>query len=293
MDIVVFFVKLLRIHTNPFMRKLVYVLFFMLFWTALAAQVRYENFENVEWFSHIWGGGTQVPEFVEVDDSGNVYVAGTFQTILAIGSPLSDPDTLYFPRIWNPFGNPHLFFVKYSPEGEMRWFNTIERADTSLLRLWDFRPCSDGSFLVMGSFKDSVVTARGDDLKLQSAGFGTGSNAWCLKLFPNGHLETFVQAWGPGGGVFGYHIRERSDGTFVYIMSHYRFPVIIGADTISVDSSQLGNGRSHKTIAILDSVGKLMRFEVFISLEKNCVFEKIRLDIWSDDFYVMAYLLGC
>ncbi|HHG85702.1 MAG TPA: T9SS type A sorting domain-containing protein, partial [Bacteroidetes bacterium] len=72
------------------------------------------------------------------------------------------------------------------------------------------------------------------------------------------------------------------------IMSHYRFPVIIGADTISVDSSQLGNGRSHKTIAILDSVGKLMRYEVFISLEQYCYFWRMESNPWTDDMYIMA-----
>ncbi len=197
---------------------------------------------NTLWLRGAGGAGVDTAFAVTTDNSGNTYVAGSFQsTSITFGAT-----TLVNHGKIDPFGNMYsdIFMVKYDPNGTVLWAQ--QYGDSSHEEGKDIKVDASGNIYLTGTFaSDSIMI---DTCKVKSAGgvHPTGvayADMFVAKLTPTLHAlwakrAGFLAADVPYGVGF--------DNSFnVYVAGSFE------SDSIRFDSTTAFNNNGYKDVLLL------------------------------------------
>lgn len=167
---------------------------------------------------------------VTTDSKGNVYAAGTFSSLTAIGG-----------KQWTSKGSTDIFIVKLSPGGVLLWAKHVGSTGSDSA----FSMASDKSdnVYITGSF---TATASFGTIKLSSAG---SSDIFVTQLDSKGDFK-WAKGLGGTGSDYGYGIAVDTAGNS-YITGSFRSSVVMGSSTLT------SKGGSDIFVAKLDNTGKV------------------------------------
>lgn len=245
------------------MRRIGFIFCFVLVaFTGLQGQVRFAEFEGVEWWTHVGGHAYQYVDFIEVDDSGNVYVAGRFDRELYLRNR-DGVDLDYFPDYQCALeADFHVFFVKYDSGGEFQWVNWLEKTDQNLLNLTSFTYSDAGYATALVRLNDTVTTRDGAIFFPKS---GTGVDDIVLKLFPNGSIEEVARVWG-AGFVKVTGLIPLANEEYLATVSHGQGGFNIGGEEVRFDSIVFDSGTFHTSLIHINSQNLILQHRLIKAL---------------------------
>ena len=199
--------------------------------------------QTVEW-AKTWGGTHPDGAFATfTDQSGNVFVAGTFR-----GNVDFDPG----PETFEVFGAGlyDAYIHKMDAEGNLIWVRSFSGA--GLIHISDIALDDDGNIYATGMFSDSV------DFDSGSGQYHLASNGlddfYLLKLNQNGNT-IFARSWGGSSSDGSYSMAMDSDGHL--LLSGY-FQETVDFDGGGVTFELTSNGVDDAFITKLDGNGNLI-----------------------------------
>lgn len=144
---------------------------------------------SIEWVKTFGGSMPDDVQAITTDDSGNVYITGSFQETVDFDPGLSVD---YFSAVFLR----DVFIQKYLSTGDLVWTKTFGNEGYESGLELDFD--SSGNLVVIGYFRDTIdVDSVGGMPEL--IGTGTYDNVFILKMNPNGDF-----IWAKSiGGAFG------------------------------------------------------------------------------------------
>ncbi len=173
--------------------------------TQVAA--RFEKYGTALWLAAGGGARDDYGKFIGSDNSGNVYLSGTFfSPMMQIGAfTLFNNDTSA-----GSFGTPDVFVAKLSPDGRVLWARDLGGPSFEDVAGMAVRP--DGDVIVSGTFDTSIalddqhiLVGDGEtDLFIARLSAESGQVRWAKKA-KNPDVQAFSRlpvANSPGGDVF-------------------------------------------------------------------------------------------
>ena len=157
-------------------------------------------------------GGTDDAYDATMDNAGNIYVAGYFHDTATFGA-----FTLF------SHGNDDAFIAKYSSTGTVQW--VVQAGDTLGDRAYDISSNAAGTFVVTGSFEDTVSFGA---TSLISSG---DKDIFVAEYNTSGIVQWAVRAGGAGFDR-GYGIVNDNSGN-VYVTGIYEQSATFGSDLLT------------------------------------------------------------
>ncbi len=142
------------------------------------------NAQNLEWAAQVGGIDRDQGNSIAVDDSGNVYVTGSYESIV-------DFDPGPNQMLTTAKGSDDIFILKLNASGQFCWVKTIggHQSDTGFRIELD----NSGNVYVTGWFRDTVDFDPGPGIQYQYA--NQFDNVFLLKLNPAGSFQ-WVRSFG-------------------------------------------------------------------------------------------------
>lgn len=182
--------------------------------------VKYDPFGNFLWGWSAGGEDFDYANSVAVDDSGFIYVTGSFYS----DSIIFDTITLFNYGSSDPTFSK-MFIVKYSPNGDVVWAKNTENnfyADGT-----DITVEENGDVLITGLYSDSSIIFNNDTIVNHY--YNNDINVYILKLNSNGNI---IYSKSIGGVLDEWSVRCKTDGNGnIYLF------IISSSPTLVVDSS--------------------------------------------------------
>jgi len=116
-------------------------------------RVTNKNDKNVNWVKGFGGTGDDIPVDMTIDSSGNVYVAGYFQTDINLGADILGREVI----LTNNEDNK-LYLIKYNQLGGLIWAKSLGVLDTQTVA--GLAVDSDDNLYLVGSFESSIILGR-------------------------------------------------------------------------------------------------------------------------------------
>lgn len=258
------------------MRRIGFIIcIFLLAVTGVQGQVRFAEFEGVEWWTHLFGWGAQDARFIDYDSNENTIVAGFFVEDLIFGNH-AGIDTGF--AVANPNQYPaHIFFAGLDSIGEFQWANYLIQNQLVTANLFDFNWSSKEVGLAAISLGDTVTAGNGQILVGHN---GQYESAMGLEVSNTGTLSTVFEAYCPNGDArcYFFDYNEAAE-EYVAFVSHEKFPLIINlTDTIETDTTVLPPFTLHSSIVRLDLHGEILQIVPMISLKGYMVPNRTEYD---------------
>lgn len=224
------------------MRTITCIFFLILAHFGAGAQGIVRPFEDLEDYRVLTSPFEQTLDVMEVDEEGNVWVAGTFVNTLTSRRVGDVRYTLNSGLNRNAF-----FLLKMDANLEVEWGKVIEYADSSWTAVQRIRFDGAGNAIVQGYYGGYLEFD--DGTRLDCAGGLGGSDVFFAKVDPSGTWQDIWEIKGPAWLNCG-DFREMEDGTWRVGLSRVQLPVWIDNDTITPAESPGGANR----ITIVDIV---------------------------------------
>jgi hypothetical protein len=260
------------------------LIFFLLIVTVagVQGQVRFDEFEGVDWWAHVGGHAYQYVDFIEVDDSGNVYVAGRFDRELYLNGK-DGVDLDYFADWLGDEVFFHYFFAKYNSLGELEWVTSLERRNTSYFEISDVSWAQEGHPVALVTFEDTLESMGGERFYPKANSF---RNTMGINVLPSGTLEVAFQIWGRAS-VWGEHITPLSNGNTMVTISTTKYPVVVNGDSIGGITGPQNSYPLHGNFLVLDQNGEVLHFDSVRHISGVGVPGKMKSDSQGNLYMIM------
>jgi len=195
------------------------------------------------WAKSIGGIEDEYGGIVTTDNSGNVYISGTFQETVDF-----DPGTDVFNLTSG--GELDMFILKLNPDGNFIWAKSMSGVDGGYV--FHIAVDSLGLIYLTGNFEGICDFDPGPNMRnLLSQGL---SDIFVQKLDPDGNL-IYAKQFGSNGSDFGTTVSTIGDGN-VYVSGAFNGTVDFnpGADTLNLHAT----GVSDAFILKLDEMGNFI-----------------------------------
>ncbi len=211
-------------------------LFFAGFLIILFNNTCYTQSPNWLWVKGDGGNDTEIGNAVAIDNSGNVFVTGRFQTsVLTLG-----------PALFYNLGEDDVYVIKYDANGNMLWARSIGGIQTDIGEA--IAADAEGNVYVGGNFSSPALLFSVDDT-LHNSNPGYNS-IFLAKYDANGNILWYKKEGGLNTVITDLAI---DDSAHLYITGAlYNPSVIFGPDTLYNNSA---GGESDIFIVKLDSAG--------------------------------------
>jgi hypothetical protein len=175
--------------------------------------VKYDSLGNVIWAKNSGGNGADIAYSIAVDNSGNLYIAGYFQS----NSIVFGTDTLT-----NHSSNYDALLAKYSSEGNVLW--AISTGGSEMDGMNSIATDPNDNVYISGNFNsDSIVLGDDTLVNIDSYSFfiakfdSAGNEIWTTNSLSNSIIKNITT------DIYGN----------LYVTGEYSDTVIIGTDTVS------------------------------------------------------------
>ena len=208
--------------------------------------VKLNSLGQLVWAKSVGGTGNDQGAAVAVDDSGNVYVAGSFS-----GTADFDPDS-GFANV-SAVGFEDGFVMKLDADGAYQWAKQIGGAGPEYAR--GVAADSSGNVFTTGNFQGSVDFDPGpSDSTLTAAGGGGTYDAFLQKLDSDGNYDWAIRL-GSTANDYGHSVASDSSDN---VLVHGYFQGTVDFDPGAGDDSRTTTGSVSAYILKLDTSGGLV-----------------------------------
>lgn len=192
---------------------------------------------NWDWVNGAGGNDTEMGNAVAVDNAGNVYVTGRFQTfVLNLG-----PDVLY------NIGEDDTFVIKYGPNGNMLWARSMGGVSGDVGKA--LATDADGNVYIGGNFSSPALVFDVNDTLLNS--YPGYNNIFLAKYDANGNLLWYKQEGERNIVLTDIAIDDTAN---LYITGSLSNPMVI-FETDTLYNFNASGGSSDIFIVKIDSAG--------------------------------------
>lgn len=157
------------------------------------------------WATGIGGPSIDEARGVVVDDSGYVYIAGTFQDSITVNGVTV-----------NSSGSADIYLAKYTNSGSFVWIKKIGGTGNEIV--WGMTLDNNGNFYITGQFAGNADFDPSPTAQAILSGVG-GANAYLAKYTKDGNL-IWAKNMGGGGSTLSYGVAVDSDNN-VYATGGY------------------------------------------------------------------------
>jgi hypothetical protein len=176
---------------------------------------RYDNYGNFNWAVSLGGTGGDYPYCIDLDNSGSIYLAGTFRSpIISSGSSFVVNSGAY-----------DVFLAKYSNIGDLLWMKSIGGSNDESCSA--VKTDNSGDVYISGLYEGPYITFGSDTLTC--AGY---SDIYFLKYDANGIISMKKSLGGEGFESVRPILFDNS-GNIFFAGSFESQNLIIGIDTLT------------------------------------------------------------
>lgn len=199
--------------------------------------VKYDSTGSVLWAQKAGGSGYDASYGIAVDNSGNVYITGCFEsTVINFGSQT-------YNNVISNGNTADIFIAKYDANGNFQWARTAGNSASDAAKSVTTDPA--GNAYISGEFGGASLL------------FGTitvTGNYFLTKYDPNGNV-VWAQGASPGGYPYVYSNASDSYGNIYVAGVFFNQPVWFGNDTL-INAS--GSGTADIFVTKYDSAGNVL-----------------------------------
>jgi len=184
--------------------------------------VKYNNVGDTLWTRQIGSNSNEVPKDIIVDESGNIYITGSFSDGADFGG-----------TVLNAYHKEDAFLAKYNPNGTLAWAKNIGQGQNRQ-RGNGLAIDNSGDIYMIGFFQDSIDFGGGKVL-LDTVG-GTNLDNFFAKFDNSGNFLDTVQIFGSDDATRLNAISIANDGG-ILISGFFLGQLTIKTQTLTAQSS--------------------------------------------------------
>src|SRR3972149_2680108 len=254
--------KSFKDNINKFLGKrlplIIAALIFIAFGVYLAITRIEAQAPDWQWAESISGTGVENAKAVTKDDAGNLYIAGEFDSVIAIATPI--------PTVLTPAGLSDIFIAKYDEDGNPLWARAAGGTGNDLVNGIVFSSeLGEGFIYITGNFEDTAdfYEDAGQTISTQLTSVGD-SDIFLAKfqtsdgLLANDWAKVVGSSLGPDEGL-----AVAVDDTYVYTTGS--FNIGAGFDVTSCP------GEGNQVIQPIANADKNRFFAIHIKDTNECL----------------------